>query len=163
MQPTDPGPHRFISNEKEYTQDIFPNTAESFESPDGGRKWIIRMRKGLKWSDGTPWSTDDIMFWYEDLANNKEFSPQMGEQPIPELLEVWDAYQIILKSFDPEERIEQFRFITDMAADMLWTIGLLSPGGFVVTYVPELKNLPLEFAMWNRGDHGRPWLWFFEE
>ena len=548
MQPTDPGPHRFISNEKEYTQDIFPNTAESFESPDGGRTWIIRMRKGPKWSDGTPWSTDDIMFWYEDLANNKEFSPQtsyvlltggaplvfervdqltwkivadapyhleeniegpmnlpplypkhylqqfhpayqstatldsmvkeggftswvgllenktnrwyqdaneekpvlhpwkviegrpaktlifernpyfhvvdiqgnqlpyfdevhvadvadvetaklramagedhafttqvldffpaakqaeaegrikvtrwahsqynmatieinqtaadpvlrkifqdknfrfavshalnreminelvysgmlepqqaaeserspyynerlcnvalefdqdkanslldaagldrrdaagwrlrpdgkrleinmismvpwglddtaeiivdnlkdvglfttvrmvewghgqqlvkenkidvfingftwfgnegvpqyscqlgipcpvtfwaplwnewlrsdgeMGEQPIPELLEVWDAYQIILKSFDPEERIEQFRFITDMAADMLWTIGLLSPGGFVVTYVPELKNLPLEFAMWNRGDHGRPWLWFFEE
>ena len=97
--------------------------------------------------------------WNEWLRSDGE----MGEEPIPELLAVWDAYQIILKSFDPEERKRQFQFVTDTAADMLWVIGLLSPGGFVVTYVPELQNIPTRFAMWNRGDNGRPWMWFFDQ
>ena len=76
MGPTSAEKQHFISAEKEYTQNIFPNLAESFESPDGGKTWIITMRRGLKWSDGTPWSTGDVMFWYDDLANNKEFQPQ---------------------------------------------------------------------------------------
>ena len=48
MGPTGAEKQHFISAEKEYTQNIFPNLAESFESPDGGKTWIITMRKGLK-------------------------------------------------------------------------------------------------------------------
>ena len=76
MGPTGAEKQHFISAEKEYTQNIFPNLAESFESADGGKTWVITMRRGLKWSDGTPWSSDDVMFWYDDVANNKEFQPQ---------------------------------------------------------------------------------------
>ena len=29
----------------------------------------------MKWSDGEPFTADDIMFFVEDLLNNKEFYP----------------------------------------------------------------------------------------
>jgi peptide/nickel transport system substrate-binding protein len=103
-----------------------------------------------------------VTFWAPLWNHWLRSDGQEGERPIPELLQVWDAYKIILNSFDPEERKEQFKIVTDIAADMLWTIGTLSPGGFVVTYNPAMHNIPKEFSMWNRGDNGRPWLWFFE-
>ena len=33
------------------------------------------MRKGLKWSDGEPFTTDDILFWWNDIALNTDISP----------------------------------------------------------------------------------------
>ena len=33
------------------------------------------MRNGMKWSDGQPFSADDIMFWYEDIILNDELTP----------------------------------------------------------------------------------------
>src|SRR5690606_20914906 len=32
-------------------------------------------REGMKWSDGEPFTADDIMFWYEAVATNEEISP----------------------------------------------------------------------------------------
>jgi peptide/nickel transport system substrate-binding protein len=31
----------------------------------------------MKWSDGKPLTTADVMFWWEDVANNKELSPSL--------------------------------------------------------------------------------------
>ena len=103
-----------------------------------------------------------VTFWAPQWNWWLRSNGETGEQPIPELLQVWEAYQVILNSFDAEERKAQFKTITDIAADTLWVIGILSPGGFVVTYNPELRNIPTEFAMWNRGDNGRPWLWYLD-
>ena len=33
------------------------------------------LREGMKWSDGEPFGADDIMFWYEHIALNKDLSP----------------------------------------------------------------------------------------
>lgn len=43
-------------------------------SPDG-RVYTFQLREGLKWSDGTPLTTDDVMFWYEDIILNEELTP----------------------------------------------------------------------------------------
>ncbi|MCK7479994.1 MAG: ABC transporter substrate-binding protein [Candidatus Moduliflexus flocculans] len=32
----------------------------------------IFLRKGLKWSDGQPFTADDFLFWYEDIYQNKD-------------------------------------------------------------------------------------------
>ena len=29
----------------------------------------------MKWSDGQPFTADDIMFWYEDFYMNKDITP----------------------------------------------------------------------------------------
>ena len=46
-----------------YTPDwsgVTPNVAESFEGDADSRVFTIRLRKGMRWSDGHPYTTDDI-------------------------------------------------------------------------------------------------------
>ena len=47
-------------------QSVGPGLAESFESNADATQWTLHFRKGLKWSDGQPWTTADVMFWWED-------------------------------------------------------------------------------------------------
>lgn len=54
---------------------VVPGVAEGWEVRDGGRTYVFRLRKGLKWSDGQPFTSEDLRFWYEDIALNKELSP----------------------------------------------------------------------------------------
>jgi peptide/nickel transport system substrate-binding protein len=46
---------------------ILYNLAESHTFLDEGRTAIFKLRKGLKWSDGAPFTVDDILFWYHDM------------------------------------------------------------------------------------------------
>jgi peptide/nickel transport system substrate-binding protein len=54
---------------------IVPSLAKEWTIGDGGRTIRLTLRKGLKWSDGHPMTTDDIMFWFEDLYSNKDIYP----------------------------------------------------------------------------------------
>ena len=52
-----------------------PNVAQSFEFEDNGATVVLKLRKGMKWSDGQPFTADDFLFWYEDIYQNKELVP----------------------------------------------------------------------------------------
>jgi peptide/nickel transport system substrate-binding protein len=54
---------------------IVPNVAKGWEIQDGGKTILIKLRKGMKWSDGQPFTADDIVFWYEDLFLNEDLNP----------------------------------------------------------------------------------------
>lgn len=43
--------------------------AESWSTPDGGKTWIFKLRKGVKWHDGKPFTADDVVFSYNTYAN----------------------------------------------------------------------------------------------
>jgi peptide/nickel transport system substrate-binding protein len=51
---------------------IVGNTFESWEVSADAREWTIKMRKGMKWSDGEPITTEDVRFWWEDLVNDPD-------------------------------------------------------------------------------------------
>jgi peptide/nickel transport system substrate-binding protein len=51
---------------------IIPNMLESWEASEDGKTFTFHMRKGMKWSDGAPMTTDDIKFYFEDFALNEE-------------------------------------------------------------------------------------------
>lgn len=55
---------------------IIPNFAESWEWADEGKTLNFTLRKGVKWSDGTPFTMDDVRFWYEDDLLNTELNPE---------------------------------------------------------------------------------------
>ncbi len=52
-----------------------PGLAESWEIEDGGKAYVFHLRDGLKWSDGEPFTTDDLMFVYENVYTNPEHYP----------------------------------------------------------------------------------------
>jgi len=43
------------------------------EWTDGGQTITFNFRKGLKWSDGEPFTTADLQFWWEDMAKNEDY------------------------------------------------------------------------------------------
>jgi peptide/nickel transport system substrate-binding protein len=80
---------------------IEPNLAERWTWRDGGKTLILYLRKGVKWSDGEPFTADDIMFWYEDIVLNDELTPLKPVQWSPggKLMKVEkiDDYTVQLK------------------------------------------------------------------
>ena len=55
--------------------DVQPNIAESWEVSDDARTYTFHLRKGMKWSDGVPFTSGDIMFYINDILFNEELSP----------------------------------------------------------------------------------------
>jgi peptide/nickel transport system substrate-binding protein len=54
---------------------IVPNIFESYEVSPDAREWTLRLRRGMKWSDGTPLTMEDVRFWWEDISNDPEVNP----------------------------------------------------------------------------------------
>jgi peptide/nickel transport system substrate-binding protein len=52
--------------------DIEPNVAESWEVSADSTTFTFHLRKGMKWSDGQPFTADDVVFSIEDCVKNKE-------------------------------------------------------------------------------------------
>lgn len=100
-----------------------PLLAKSYEVSEDNAVFTFRLRKGMRWSDGHPFTADDIMFWWESWATWKD--PDTGEQLgwIPE----------IVKARGKEGRIEKV-------------------DEYTVRYIfPESQGIFLEFMTGGRG------------
>ncbi|GAB4383995.1 MAG: ABC transporter substrate-binding protein [Albidovulum sp.] len=58
-------------------QTIVPNVAKSWEWNDDYTQLTFKLRKGHKWSDGQPFTSADVKFWYDNLA----LDPNINEKP----------------------------------------------------------------------------------
>jgi peptide/nickel transport system substrate-binding protein len=56
---------------------IEPKIAAGWQSSADFKTWTIRLRKGTHWSDGAPFTADDIVFWYKDVVLNKDLMPAL--------------------------------------------------------------------------------------
>jgi len=65
------GLFRFSPNGAE----IEPKIALGAKSSPDFKTWTILLRKGARWSDGAPFTADDIIFWYKDVLLNKDLTP----------------------------------------------------------------------------------------
>ena len=73
---------------------IVPDILESFEIQDG-RIFTLHLRKGQKWSDGEPFTSEDFRYFWEDVANDTDLSPtgppvEMLVEGVPPTFEVID-------------------------------------------------------------------------
>ncbi|MEG4914176.1 ABC transporter substrate-binding protein [Microcoleus sp. B7-D4] len=59
-----------LINQNGLTSDLEPGLAQSWEVSKDGKKIVFTLREGLKWSDGEPMTTDDIIFSYEKIYFN---------------------------------------------------------------------------------------------
>ncbi|MGA8194286.1 MAG: ABC transporter substrate-binding protein [Acetobacteraceae bacterium] len=49
-----------------------PNVAKSWSVSDDGHVTTVELRRGMRWSDGHPFTADDFIFWYEDIYNDAQ-------------------------------------------------------------------------------------------
>ncbi|WP_244171025.1 ABC transporter substrate-binding protein, partial [Xenorhabdus miraniensis] len=63
---------RLVDTDKE--ENIIPALAERWENKDN-KTWIFHLRKGVKWSDGTPITAQDVVFSFQRLVTPDTISP----------------------------------------------------------------------------------------
>ncbi|ETX09104.1 ABC transporter substrate-binding protein [Candidatus Entotheonella palauensis] len=54
---------------------VVPNVLKSWEVNEDHTEYIFHTRRGMKWSDGAPFTAGDFLFWYEDMYLNDELNP----------------------------------------------------------------------------------------
>ena len=54
--------------------EVVPEIAEGFELLDNNTRLVLKLREGLKWSDGHPFTADDILYWYEHEVLHPDIS-----------------------------------------------------------------------------------------
>ncbi|MDW3205772.1 MAG: ABC transporter substrate-binding protein [Alphaproteobacteria bacterium] len=51
---------------------LVPDILKDFEVSDGGRTFTLHLREGHRWSDGHPFTTEDFLYFWEDMAHNDD-------------------------------------------------------------------------------------------
>ncbi len=73
---------------------VVPDLAQKWEEKEGGRVYIFHLRRNVRWSDGEPFTADDVVFTYRDIYLNPQIPNSTG-----------DMFRGILKS---QEDIKNF-------------------------------------------------------
>lgn len=86
-----------------YTGEVIPLMAKSFEIK--GNDYIINLRKGIKWTDGSLITADDVIYTYKDivfkgLGNTAARDGMMIRGKLPELVKV-DDYTVKFTTPEP--------------------------------------------------------------
>lgn len=45
---------------------LVPNVARAWTVSDGGKTYTFQLRRGMKWSDGAPFTSADLLYWWQD-------------------------------------------------------------------------------------------------
>lgn len=84
---------------------IQPGLAKSWEWSEDGTELTLNLRKGLKWSDGQPFTSADVTFWWEDIENDENITPAIHAEWIvagePMTVEAPDDHTVVLRFAAP--------------------------------------------------------------
>lgn len=84
---------RLVGYDESYA--LQPDLLRAVEVSPDGRSVTLHLRRGHRWSDGHPFTSEDLRYWWEDVAMNEELSPKGppvemlidGELPVFEVLD----------------------------------------------------------------------------
>ena len=72
--------HVNFTRMSEDLQTIIPDVAKSFKWNSDFTELILKLREGHKWSDGKPFTTEDILFWWEDIQRCTDLNENVKSQ-----------------------------------------------------------------------------------
>lgn len=130
------------------------NLAEKYEFSNDGKDLTVTFRKGLKWSDGQPWTVDDIIFWWEDIENNKELTAAPHAEWIsngkPMTLEKINDYTIKLK-FDAANGLllRMLAFHGNQWPMNFERFGFYAPAHYLKQFHPKYNTAVTDYKAFN--------------
>jgi len=94
---------RLVGYDEKYN--LVPDLLRDVTTSEDGRSVTLHLRRGHRWSDGHPFTSEDFRYWWQDVALNPELSPGGppvellvdGKAPVFEVLDevtiryTWDA------------------------------------------------------------------------
>ncbi len=160
-----------------YGYPIVPHFAKSWEIRDEFREYTFHLRRGVRWSDGHPLTTEDIMYYWDHEANEPAISQRpthifwhMGKLPAFTPI---DEYTLRIRFEDP------YRDFLDRLATSHGQHLLRSPAHYLKRYhpvsgdpgfiaeemarsgMPSPQMLYSYVRRWNNTNHPRLWPWVF--
>lgn len=142
-----------------YKQDLemVPDILADF-SVEEGRIFTFRLRKGHRWSDGAPFTTEDLRFYWEDIATNEALSPvgppiNMLVDGEPPMVDIIDDLTIRYSWSEPNPF-----FLSDIAAASATFI--YAPAHYLKQFHEEYVE-PAELERLVREDSARDWAQLF--
>ena len=130
-----------------------PNIAKGFKFSEDFKTLTIYLRKGLKWSDGYPFTAEDILFVINDVYQNKELTPTPPFWLFPtkeiEKAEKVDEYTVNIKFPEPYPAFEASLWSPRMGQlCTAWPAGIYAPKHYLkrwhIKYNPEADELAKE-------------------
>ncbi len=138
------------------------NLAEKYEFSNGNKDLTLFFRKGLKWSDGQPWTVDDIIFWWENIETNKELAAAPHVEWIsngkPMTLEKIDDTTIKLKFDAPNGLIlRMLAFHGNQWPMNFERFGFYAPAHYLKQFHPKFNTAMKDYKTFNeRADYLNP-------
>ncbi len=134
-----------VSWDKAWTR-VVPNVAQSYDASPDARTFTFKLRPGLKWSDGQPFTADDILFWYEAIYSKKELQylvdPWISESRCKLSVEKLDDYTVVFR-FDKPSGLFLQR-LTGMQGIFLTSFPRHHLARFHEDYNPDVDKLVAE-------------------
>lgn len=152
---------------RDYTEYI-PGVFKSWEFSEDGRTLTFHLRRGMKWSDGVPFTSEDLKFWWEDLAQNEEY----GTVPFP----WWGIVEGERMTADfPDEYTVRFHFsepnwnVPYVLASGFWNWEpMMAPKHYLKDFLPRYnpdvgenwaQELDIARRYWENPDHPVLFAW----
>ncbi len=82
-------------------QPLMPALAESWTFSDGGKTATFKLRKGVKWHDGKPFTSRDVKFSFETRMNKEAGAELSAGFRMVEQIQALDDYTVVLKMREP--------------------------------------------------------------
>jgi peptide/nickel transport system substrate-binding protein len=130
---------------------VIPNVAKSVKINDNFTEFTITLREGMKWSDGVPFTADDVIFFWEELLVPGTYSKQVLGYPAFYTIAA-DGKKVLCKV----EKIDMYTvkithaksfptFLQRMAIDTKW---FFAPAHYYKTILPKFvgQEKALEIA-----------------
>ncbi len=142
------------------TQRTEPALAKAWKVSPDGRRYVLTLRRGLRFSDGHPFDADDVLFSFRVYLDEKVRSPQrdlliVGGQPIG--VRKLDQYTVqfdLAESYAAAERLfDSVAILPRHLLEKLYTEGRLADGWGLGTAASQIAGLgPFRFKEYVPGE-----------